>query len=206
MERTTLGGLHVIFSQTLNAATTDNYRIDYPSAIRTYLAANYDHALFLSLWWRVTRVQTALTYYSIIGNAGFTASSNYKQSVASDKVNPADAGTGFLGRRNAGSTLGDHQVNTGRSNHSGAAPANVAALLTAAFVVGNYSSQLNDTVAARGKSASAVLYRVYLEDLTVSGRTYAAVDAIDTAAYAAAFGVGGRYLNDTIPTAPATIP
>lgn len=56
------------------------------------------------------------------------------------------------------------------------------------------------------KAASRVLYRWYLEDLTVSGRTYAEVLAADYALYQQAFGVGGRYYGDTLPTDPSTIP
>jgi hypothetical protein len=44
---------------------------------------------------------------------------------------------------------------------------------------------------------SGVLYRVYLEDFTVSGRTYSEVEAADLAEFATAFGVGGRYAGDT---------
>jgi len=38
---------------------------------------------------------------------------------------------------------------------------------------------------------------MYLEDLTVSGRTYADVDALDNALYTEAFGAGGAYSGDT---------
>jgi hypothetical protein len=47
-----------------------------------------------------------------------------------------------------------------------------------------------------------VLYRAYIEDLTVSGRTYAQVQALDYALWQAAFAPGGRYAGDTF-TPPA---
>jgi hypothetical protein len=53
-------------------------------------------------------------------------------------------------------------------------------------------------------SESRIFYGFYLEDLTVSGRTYQDVDALDLQAYNIAFGTGGRYYNDTY-TDPATI-
>ena len=56
-----------------------------------------------------------------------------------------------------------------------------------------------------GASASYVFYRLYVEDLTVSGRSYADVDAIDSALHASAFGPGGRYYGDTW-TDPALLP
>lgn len=57
----------------------------------------------------------------------------------------------------------------------------------------------------RNKQNSVILYRAYIEDLTVSGRTYAEVDALDYALYQAAFAAGGRYFGDTY-TDPVTLP
>ena len=42
-----------------------------------------------------------------------------------------------------------------------------------------------------------ILYRTYVEDLTVSGRTFEEVDAIDSALHAAAFSEGGVFYGDT---------
>jgi hypothetical protein len=52
---------------------------------------------------------------------------------------------------------------------------------------------------------SDIFYRGYCEDLTVSGRTYADVDALDKALWDAAFAAGGRFAGDTF-TAPSTFP
>lgn len=54
------------------------------------------------------------------------------------------------------------------------------------------------------QAPSWILYRAYLEDLTESGRTYAEVDAIDTAEYVKAFNPDGRY-HDDLWTPPATL-
>lgn len=59
--------------------------------------------------------------------------------------------------------------------------------------------------AAVNKGGSHILYRCYLEDLTVSGRTYEQVKAIDDALFAAAFSSGGKFYGDTY-TDPATLP
>ena len=57
------------------------------------------------------------------------------------------------------------------------------------------------------QNGSHVFYRLYLEDLTASGRSYATVDALDRAEYTKqVLTAGGRYYGDTIPTDPATIP
>jgi len=56
------------------------------------------------------------------------------------------------------------------------------------------------------KSDSHIIYRFYLEDLTVSGRTYAEVDALSWAEYQRqVLTVGGRYYGDTF-TNPTSIP
>ncbi|MCB4842518.1 hypothetical protein LHV18_18025, partial [Providencia rettgeri] len=48
-----------------------------------------------------------------------------------------------------------------------------------------------------------IFYRAYIEDLTVSGRTWDEVNAIDKAMYEKeVISVGGRYFGDTF-TAPA---
>jgi hypothetical protein len=44
---------------------------------------------------------------------------------------------------------------------------------------------------------SFVFYRLYIEDLTVSGRDFATVSAIDQALHTAAFGAGGKFAADT---------
>lgn len=49
---------------------------------------------------------------------------------------------------------------------------------------------------------SYILYRMYLEDLTVSGRTYAQVDAIDYAMWQTAFSAGGKFYGDTFTASP----
>jgi len=58
----------------------------------------------------------------------------------------------------------------------------------------------------KDKAGSKIVYRVYVEDLTVSGRTYAQLDALDFAAYTReVLTTGGRYYGDTF-TDPTTIP
>lgn len=58
----------------------------------------------------------------------------------------------------------------------------------------------------KDKTDSHIIYRFYLEDLTVSGRSYATVDALSWAEYQKhVLTVGGRYYSDTF-TDPATLP
>jgi hypothetical protein len=57
-----------------------------------------------------------------------------------------------------------------------------------------------------GHWPSWVVYRFYVEDLTVSGRSLATVYALDQAALAAAFATGGRYNGDAVVTNPSSLP
>lgn len=54
-------------------------------------------------------------------------------------------------------------------------------------------------VASAG-APSFALYRLYIEDMTVSGRDYAEVEAIDLAAYTREFAAGGKFYGDTFTT------
>lgn len=55
------------------------------------------------------------------------------------------------------------------------------------------------------KQSSNCLYRLYMEDLTVAGRTFAEAQAEDKAAFDVAFGAGGKFEGDTL-TAVGTLP
>ncbi len=62
------------------------------------------------------------------------------------------------------------------------------------------------TAGNKDKADSHIIYRVYLEDLTVSGRTHTDVDAIDYAYYTRqVLTAGGRYYGDTY-TNPTSVP
>ncbi|RQS00227.1 hypothetical protein DIE02_27720 [Burkholderia sp. Bp8991] len=89
------------------------------------------------------------------------------------------------------------------NNFQGTPPSGTSSMIAVPFGFGQVASQYGD--AARNVDFSAILYRVFLEDLTVSGRTFAAVSALDQSLYNAAFTSGGRYNGDTY-TSPSTLP
>lgn len=59
-------------------------------------------------------------------------------------------------------------------------------------IYGPWSTELS-----LNESPSYALYRIYVEDLKLSGRTFAEVKAIDDAEFEKAFAVGGRFYGDT---------
>lgn len=190
MERTGKGGLHVILSPTVATTKSDAFIITPQQAIWDYMRANLTHVFYLSLWHRITRPGTPTS-----GNVMFAALNTYTRFFSSTGgTRPAVNTIGPAFRSGAQATS-----NTGTVGHFFGEDA--------LFEGGNGSNQNATAGVTLGKNASHVFYRAYLEDLTVSGRDYATVDALDYALYTAqVLTPGGRYYGDTIPTDPATIP
>lgn len=206
MERSGKGGLHGLYSTVTTgvAASQDNYLgIKLPPALRDYVWANLDHAFFVSVWMRVTRPEVA--------SAAPQAPAYLAQSTAaylfhtqSGNVSPM-SGAARLGRRSASPILtavASGQpvfMNVGVNGFTGTAPGTAPGVFFASGAHGPWANY------NRPNPLGAILERAYVEDLTVSGRTYAQVDAIDTALQAAAHAAGGRWYGDTY-TDPSTFP
>jgi hypothetical protein len=205
IERTTKGGLHVIVSQVQSLASGDGAGITFDSAILSYLQANPSHSYYLSLWYNITRVDPS------------TSPTNDYSEMVSIGMNNSTAtmiaalmGTGqFFPASNLGVQAVTNALGLALASIGAASPAGTpstfgrAAAWGAATASGYNAAVLSSR---NGHWPSWAYYRTYLEDLTVSGRTYATVRALDVAAQATAFASGGRYNGDTIPTAPSTIP
>lgn len=197
VERSGKGGLHVITSQA-NMSTFRFAVLNLPTTLRDYLFANLAHTFYLSAWYRITRAALANTgpYVSVQNNSG-TSQGFFSIGVGGPLGALSYSGNSVAPSRN---TLGNtiEQLANGWDGGNPVASANI---LTTLFGFGLVDSAYGDH--ARNKAFSAVIYRIYMEDLTVSGRSFAAVKAADDALYAAAFAAGGRYNGDTF-TAPAT--
>lgn len=212
VERTPKGGLHVIMSQSTQVGSAKGITIGSGAASATpllsqYLQANWGHSYYFSLWQRITRA--GLTAGAVemndftIHNRAVDPNINHFL-LRGDRI--ANYGTGLQQRNDPvlPQAVGDDFRSVAVSGPTGTAPATAASVQAALVAVGMQPA--NFTSIGLNKSRSTVIYRGYLEDLTVSGRTYAQVDAIDHALWAAAFGVGGRYYGDTLPTNPTAYP
>lgn len=208
-ERTPKGGLHSVISQTnmsTSAAEAFTVNMDTTSPLVPYLLANKDHAFYYSSWDRVTRAASDAAGGDpgemFIGTStGAYIIGRYRQRVSSAlQTLPAIGSLGTKGVVDpvtSVSAAGGNRflamgVASGRGSTQTANP------LVNFHVVGTQSpwggSQAN-------LSASRIMYRSYLEDLTVSGRTYEQVQALDYALWQAAFATGGRFNGDSF-TAP----
>ena len=192
VERTPKKGVHIINSL-LNQTADRNWHIQPSSKLAAYMVANgATHKFYVSLWLGRTRRG--------VGPAGSTF--HLFNNPRNMFIAPGDGlnGIGRLNYRatddNGGAVPHQRFTNTDINGVTGAPR-------TFQLGAGMLSSYTGATY--RNKQNSVILYRAYIEDLTVSGRTYAEVDALDYALYQAAFAAGGRYFGDTY-TDPVTLP
>ncbi|MEW5810252.1 MAG: hypothetical protein AB1925_12440 [Actinomycetota bacterium] len=177
------------------------------------------HAFFLSVWLRITRRRVAGTQATPA--AGLTLTGSYTSGFNVFAFGPQGSGNAYntypttpthveyagnytrLGAPVA--TLGNElQEVASTAYHAGGSPSKATTYLSA--MDGGQTGTFGSTTTAKGNHGSFIFYRSYLEDLTVSGRTFAQVSAIDQALFTKeVLTAGGRYYNDTF-TDPATIP
>jgi hypothetical protein len=208
LERTAKGGLHGIVSQATALAAGDGFMPTLPTAIRAYLAANTGHAFYVSYWDRITRINagniSAVGAYThgVVGN------------TSADFLGTQRADLWQVSNPNAAVIENKHGANAVGPRHGAAGlPANASTMKTVKVYQAGPSwgapanSINNAAIATRNNNwPSFVAYRFTLEDLTVSGRSYAQALAADTAEYTKqVLTAGGRYYGDTTPTDPATI-
>lgn len=197
-------GLHIITSQVNNGTNGKRFRVDLPAPIKTYIYNNINtRQFYVSVWGRVTRVTPNAVGFPaaniILATAG-TPTANQLTVFEHAKTRP-ESGVKLLGQRNTTyNTVGTPYFrNVGVNGYTGT--------LGAEATVDMYWKNGPDGAYGNfeiNKSASMIFYRIYIEDLTASGRTYAQADVADYALYQAAFAVGGRFNGDTF-TDPATL-
>ncbi|ADD81002.1 gp004 [Rhodococcus phage ReqiPoco6] len=200
IERTAKGGIHGIVSQAKDAGphTSTSAGVTLPTSLWDYVASNPTHDFYASFWAQTTRgaVSGKFPVMAIISEGSTTA--NYlfvmQNSTRPSATNDAPS---FIGARGGMVDTGPIVRNVAVSQVTGAMSTG-AATKAREFGWGRYRNNASGHF-------SWVFYRFYMEDLTVSGRTYAQADAADLALKNAAFGAGGRYANDTF-TDPTTIP
>ncbi|MDB5690280.1 MAG: hypothetical protein JWL91_2156 [Sphingomonas bacterium] len=200
-ERSGKGGLHRLYSQVNNTTPARGSYFDLPAPLKAYLFANLNHSFYFSDWSRPTRMPATggAILMSVLSNN--YSSNNYLAKLEDSNPSPS-SGAAFLGSDISPATnmVAPRFRAVGAAAWTGTLPADAAkpsGMIALAGNDGPWASQFAN------KAGSAVLYRVYLEDLTVSGRTFAKVRDIDKALYTAAMAAGGRFAGDTF-TNPAS--
>lgn len=208
-ERTAKGGIHGITTHGSAQTIAERYEIYAADAIRNHVIANPTHSYYMSIWQRVTRKSLATTAvqppYWFTNGAG--ATSNYHFFFDGSETAPAPSNADrCLGAKvvpplkdNALTGPADRFTSLGVKAMTGSGADITQKITLAVGIAGPWSGfNLN-------KGASRIIYRAYMEDLTLSGRTYAEVEALDYAMWLEAFAEGGKFHGDTF-TDPSTLP
>lgn len=193
LEITHRGGIHARLAPDATAAGR-GVALRMPAGIRAYIRAHVDHSYYFSYLGAVTHAATAVT-------ASMLVASQTEVGIAA--VTDGYTGTYDLGFNGPGpepdawNTVGVTHRQVATSTLPASIGTDPAAQLDAyAWMVSNRA--FNQWADRPGASGGRVLYYAYAEDLTVSGRTYAEVAALDRAyATAQALTPGGRYHQDT---------
>lgn len=212
--RTSKGAIEGVMSRVNNTAQYQGANIQPVSSVLTdYIASHPNHAFYISMLIRLTRPAVAGSQFPMISQIAnlsdpfdtlYRALPTYTpgQGVYSGgsverlgyDADPAITGTPGVGL-----------LTMELRNWS---PANPQIAITPA-VWGELQTFLDldagNSAQVRGKSASFILYRWMLEDLTVSGRTYSEVSSLDRKIARREFAPGGLYYGDTF-TDPASLP
>lgn len=193
-ERTRKGGLHGMISA---AGAGSAVMVQLPDSVMAYMEEKTpSNDFYLSVWGRITRpgtTTTARAYSSIArynnGVSGFLLAQTPNNNRPSSGL---QAGTRV---ENPNSNGPMYQSIGGKSNEKIVADIYQGG----SRAVATWGS-VNPWNAGGGAAGlmSWVFYRVYLEDLTVSKRTWAEVDALDYSLYSRhVLTTGGRYYGDT---------
>lgn len=198
MERSSKGGIHGIAN--ISGGTGAVYaNIEMHTNVRNYLVANSTHDYYVSMWGRVTKAATSTSAAgAVLVLIGASISEYFAYMDYASNRQPGSQGLGS-DVVPAVNTLGNFFRALAQDGYYGASPSAGYRKMCAwgASFSGAGFSGLD-------KAPSHIIYRAYLEDLTVSGRTYAQVMALDKALYDRAFATGGRFAGDTF-TDPASV-
>lgn len=202
IERTGKGGLHAIFSQTVgdSTSTTRNLGVFAGSGTNAYILANKTHSFYFAYWGRITRPHKYPSGAPVHaqGNGANDLFAFYTRPIVAETQYPTTAAR--IGNYQEGAqSIPANTTNLPIFQDVAISSSPAASVGVTAF---KPWAQVGNTLDA----ASMIFYGFYAEDLTVSGRTYAQVNALVKAKYEKDVKtVGGRYYADTF-TAPSTIP
>jgi hypothetical protein len=216
VERSAKGGLHGITRQSLAVPAGSEVSINLPAAIRERLRAN--RKVYVSAWYRVTRANGAVVgtveHVVLIGDPANNATGTWAARLFRNSDGNVTAQNTYPSSTNNPTRLeGAQAVPTGNTQQAatiapafsalginswspaGAPPAALANVAGKFIVAGQ---PVGDAPAVAAAHSSRVFLRGYVEDLDVSGRTFAQVAAADYAEYTRqVLTPGGRYYADT---------
>ncbi len=198
-ERSGKGGIHALYSH-INTGSALRTIVRPPALVEAYIWDKKGiHDLFFSFWMRATRGVAASAAPQAPFHCASTTSSYLFHSQGGSMTPSAQ-----LGKRNGPSLVGVTPgtpilYNVGTNAYTGTPPGGPIPI---AAGMGSHGPFVTYNNAA---PLGGVIERMYIEDLTVSGRTYAEADALDLELHTAAHAAGGAWYGDTY-TSPASFP
>ncbi|EIU7558043.1 hypothetical protein AAIB98_002578 [Providencia rettgeri] len=217
IERTSKGGLHVAPELGKNIRYV-GAAVSVPKAIVDYICNNPTHNFYYSQWGRITRAAGSpaawypyMQIHRSFDNAVFPNGGAMSIGHTESFTTPLAANrTGYetTNLNNVGARLVSIAGKSSAMHASGVAGMKpedyVDEQFRAVALMGAYDEQAAYySYSLKHTLPAWIFYRAYIEDLTVSGRTWDEVNAIDKAMYEKeVISVGGRYFGDTF-TAPA---
>jgi hypothetical protein len=208
IERSTKGGLHAVISQ-VNSGNGQGLWIGRSGAsvsrLQQYIYDHSDNDYYFSTWGYTTRLALANTvedpHLHIFGQA--SATGNYL-ALFNRALNGGVGKTDFNSPAVPQAAVGPQFRSMSQTAWLNTKASSAANIVAAVAAIGYFLQGY--TGFGANKARSAILYRSYVEDLTVSGRTHAQVKDIDFALYTRdVLTAGGKYYGDTF-TDPATYP
>ena len=204
VERTAKGGIHGVFPQTVaSMPSRANFSALLPDALKNYLSANKSHQFYIAVSGVVTRnigdgsASMALAGLNTVDDVSGTLTqltpavfqSQASKSVAGGRYNVS----GTLGRTLTSTPQTPWMIDVAQSSLTWTSEPSAGTIRDSLFLMGASSS----TLANQQGRPCWVLYSMYVEDLTISGQTYAQAHAKSQAVYDSRFGTGGIYAGDT---------
>ncbi|MCL4068788.1 hypothetical protein M3484_19680 [Pseudomonas sp. GX19020] len=203
--RTAKGGLYGVYSKAHAVGdrlgqTNFGMLADFA---KEYMWTN-DHMYFMSIWARSLRsgrVGTGSAASPLSAMHGSVSGSANQLLINNGTIAAPSRQQGFSTNNALFDANAPRINNLARQGWAGTKPTLVNAV-GPWFMTGSYGSWAGSL---NQPGWSGIIERCYIEDLTVSGRSYAEVDAIDFAIFTAAHAAGGAWFGDTYPD-PATLP
>lgn len=208
-ELTAKGALHFIVSQAFAETIVGRafFGIQANAALQAELFNKImggSPNIYFSIWQRVTRIsQNRGGYYGPM--IAYGPNTNNFAFYMQSKQNNLAVGSGSISESKLGtsavqsSALAPNLVKANVKSFSGTGVTASTPLQIGSGVMLPWNASQ-----AQNESPSFAVYRIYIEDLSLSGRTYEQVKAIDDAEHTKAFAPGGRFYGDTW-SDPATI-
>lgn len=218
-EMTTKKGLHWMVSQSratdLLAGNT-YYGVKANAALKTHLANNImgsNPSIFISIWLNATRYVTKVNGLAALMAYVNGNTTNIAAYLQQDKTSINLGGVGpfstvsklNLTHRQASIVNNPNFFQAKINGYGGTGITTSTDLIIGSGHIPPYAGSIaaNQSINA---SPSYILYRIYIEDLSLSGRTFDQVKAIDADEHTKAFGVGGRFYGDTWSDPAAVLP